>query len=660
MIIPSVWTEPFKDFLYNSLRAEAARKFRTHQLPTDLSAWKLHREKLVATIWEKLGVSVDHQLPLDYHETATTQLDGYAVKNIYFQSRPGLYVTGNLYVPDGKQPFPAVLNVHGHWSQGRLAERVQNRGHSLAKNGYVCLSVDAFGAGERSTTHGKYEYHGNNLGASLLNIGETLMGVQVVDNMRAVDLLCSLDFVNQEKIGVTGASGGGNQAMWLAALDGRIAAAMPVVSVGTFESYVTRHNCICELLPDGLTFTEESGVLALVAPRAVKLCNCLQDENPTFFVTEMLRSFGEAKKIYKVMDAYDKFSSQAFNLPHSYWPEIREAMLGWFDLHLKGIGNGLPKMEVPFTALPEENVMVFHKGQRPATIVGIAEYCRAKGREIKDSIQAEKSVDLENKRNKLKSILRISDWLELEQVHEYCPDGIWRKFALETTKGEMIPVLVAEPSTKSSEYVLFAHPAGKKHVSPAAIQKALDQNKGVILADFWGSGESHTEPDARYPDLSRAALWLGKSIQGEWAKQMALLCEFASTTFDAASVSLHAYREAGVAALLLNAVKNMSQEIIVEDSPVSYLFNQTVPPDYFSMALHLPGIIPWGDLPLAAAMTNAKITFLSPVLSDGEKVSDQQVRVWIQEFDSVIAKSRSKARIEFLTNDPKISTGDFR
>ena len=66
-------------------------------------------------------------------------MDGYTVKNIYYQSRLSLYVTGNLYIPDGKKPFPAVLNVHGHWAQGRLASRVQDRGHSLAKNGYICL-----------------------------------------------------------------------------------------------------------------------------------------------------------------------------------------------------------------------------------------------------------------------------------------------------------------------------------------------------------------------------------------------------------------------------------------------------------------------------------------------------------------------------------------
>ncbi|MFA6176566.1 MAG: hypothetical protein WC765_08320, partial [Phycisphaerae bacterium] len=178
-----------------SLRADAARKFRIHQLPTEAAAWKARRKELVAAIWKKLGVSIDHELALDYHETATIRMDGYVIKNVYFQSRPGIYVTGNLYLPNGAKACPAVLNVHGHWPRGRLEKRVQERGHSLAKNGYVCLSVDAFGSGERSTKHGEFEYHGGYLGASLMNIGETLMGAQVVDNMRAVDLLCSLDFV---------------------------------------------------------------------------------------------------------------------------------------------------------------------------------------------------------------------------------------------------------------------------------------------------------------------------------------------------------------------------------------------------------------------------------------------------------------------------------
>ena len=636
-----------------SLRAEAARKFRTHQLPTEAAAWKTGRKELVAAIWKKLGVSIDHQLARDYHETGTIPMDGYVIKNIYFQSRPGIYVTGNLYIPNGAKACPAVLNVHGHWAQGRLAERVQERGHSLAKNGYVCLSVDAFGSGERSTKHGDFEYHGGYLGASLMNIGETLMGAQVVDNMRAVDLLCSLDFVNKKKIGVTGASGGGNQTMWVAALDERIAAAMPVASVGSFESYVGRHNCICELLPDGLTFTEESGVLALVAPRALKLCNCLQESNPTFFVTEMLRSFHEAKKIYAALGAYDRFSYQAFHVTHGYWPEIREALLGWLDLQLKGKGNGLPKQEIPFATLPEEKLMVFKNGKRPSSVIGIAEYCRKKGALLRKTVLGRKAFDLPEKADELLSILRISDWLELKHVQEYSREGSWRKFALETSGGEMIPVLVAEPAAKPAKFVLFTHPSGKDQVCPDAIDEALRQNKGVVLADLWGSGETHEEPVSQYAILSRAALWLGKSMLGEWARQIELLRGFAATHLNASRVSLHAYRETGVAALLLNAVRNGNREIVLEESPVSYLFHQAVTPEHFSMALHLPGILEWGDISLAAAMTNARVHFLAPVMSDGARLSFQESQVWRKEFDFLIAKCKTKTQVTLGSRSPE-------
>ncbi len=145
---------------------------------------------------------------------------------------------------------------------------------------YVSVLIP-WGAGERTSVHGVTEYHGSNLGASFMNIGESLLGIQVSDNIRGVDLLCSLPYVDARNIGATGASGGGNQTMWLAAADERIKAAVPVVSVGTFESYVMRSNCICELLIDGLTFTEEAGVLALA--RAIMPCNHKLRRKPDFF-----------------------------------------------------------------------------------------------------------------------------------------------------------------------------------------------------------------------------------------------------------------------------------------------------------------------------------------------------------------------------------------
>src|SRR5690554_4341275 len=115
--------------------------------------------------------------------------------------------------------------------------------------------------------------------------------------------------------------------MWFAALDEQVGAAVPIVSVGTFESAVMGSNCVCELLPDGLKFTETAGVLALYAPRALKMCNHEQDSNPTFYPSEMLRSYHNAKPVFQMLGVEKHIGYEIFNLSHGYWPENREVML---------------------------------------------------------------------------------------------------------------------------------------------------------------------------------------------------------------------------------------------------------------------------------------------------------------------------------------------
>src|ERR1051326_562298 len=347
--LPSILSTIHEDFIDKKLREEAATKFNAYQLPTNRKEFETFKTYLRGKIIQKAGVVINHQLPLNVRETGIIRLKGYFIKKIAFQTRPGVYATANLYVPDGTGPFPAVIHAHGHWMNSKADEEfIQPVCHSLALNGYVCLAIDAFGAGERSTVHGTPEYHGSNLGASLMNIGESLMGIQISDNMRGVDLLCSLPYVDANKIGATGASGGGNQTMWLAAIDERIKAAVPVVSVGTFQSYIMNSNCICELLIDGLTFTEEAGVLSLIAPRALKMCNHYRDDIPTFVPAEMLKSYTKAKPVFQMLDAGNNISYSLSDSTHGYWPDDRQVMLGWFDLHLKGIGNGERKKEIPF------------------------------------------------------------------------------------------------------------------------------------------------------------------------------------------------------------------------------------------------------------------------------------------------------------------------
>ena len=601
MSIPNVWPEPWPNGLLNTMKAEGALAFRVNRLPNTLEGWKKHKEALRKQIWKSCGGKYDPSLDLNYTVTKTIDCDGYKVLCIHYQARPGIVVTGNLYVPDGDGPFPAVLNVHGHWAQGRLAARVQSRGHSLAKNGYVCLSVDAWGAGERSDVHGEFVYHGGLRGGSLIPLGETLLGDQIVDNMRGVDLLCSLPFVDSERLGVTGASGGGNQTMWVAAMDDRLKAAMPVVSVGTFESYIMNANCICECLPYGLTFTEESGILALTAPRALKLCNALQDSNPAFFVPEMLRSYTQAREIYRLYGKETEFSYQAFPLTHGYWPEVREAMLGFFDLHLKGIGHGEPRTEIPFETLPEEELMVFEKGKRPAEVMSVVDYLRKRATEAKT--REVTPADLRERQNELAAMFNLSrpsvkeSWVLGEQED-------WKLWTLRGDDGRIVPLVMRKGNSPDGKVAILAAPGGKAELADTALlEKCLADCSCVILFDAMATGENGNDRPNRVADfhnITRSLLWLGRSLFGEWANDFRLVADFALRNLGARLLLLGGLGEMGVAACLAAACPGQTAPVTVRalklPPSVAWRDGEKGTLATASMGICVPNFVNWGDI----------------------------------------------------------------
>jgi len=649
--LPSVLPANRADLLESNFRNQALLKFSVHQLPDNLKEWQNYRTALKKLIIEKAGVVIDHKLPLDIRETGSTQLNGYKIKNIAFQTRPGVYATANLYIPEGKGPFPAVITMHGHWPAGRLYESFQAIGQTLALNGYVCLNIDAYGAGERTTIHGTDEYHGANLGASLMNIGESLVGFQISDNMRGVDLLSSLPYVDANNIGATGASGGGNQTMWLSAVDERIKAAMPVVSVGTFESYIMRSNCVCELLPDGFTFTEEAGVLALVAPRAIKMCNIIND-NPTFLSSEMLRSFNNALPVFKLYHMENNISHLVLNKTHGYWPENREAMLGWFDLHLKGTGTGMAKKEIPFETLPNEKLMVYPKGNRDPKVETIAGYAKKRGVELRKVYLTTKAFDAGEKKKELRNILRAGEPSNLKKLHTYTSVDGWDRMALETTDEKLIPLLHIAPADKSLGYVIICDPQGKNNIAVNSLQEYKERGLGIVIVDLSGTGEAASKENPRDKSmvlhtLSRSELWLGKTIMGEWVKELCLVTDLLKSRYKAAKTGIDGSKEAGLAALFLSATEGKADYVIMREAPLSYLFDTRESVDFFSMAIHLPGFLNWGDVSLAAALSGKPVTIIHPVTMSGREIHSSRLKEYQTEFQALRKMTKQAGQTVF-------------
>ena len=655
MSIPNVWTEPFGSQLQKHCMHEAATRLRMFALNPE--TWQEDREEIWNRIAEAMGLHYDPELPLEYKEYGKPiKMDGYTIKRVSYLGAPGRYVSGNLYIPDGKGPFPAVISVHGHWVQGRLAERVQTRGHALAKLGFVVLAVDAFGSGERSQVYGKYCYHGGLRAVSLMNVGYPLMGILVTDNMRGVDLLQSLKYVDGDRIGATGASGGGNQTMWLAAMDKRIKAAVPVVSVGTFESYMRTENCVCELLPGGLEICEESGVLALVAPRAIKMLNAQLDPYESFQPKEMIRSVTEAKKIFDMYGVPGNISSQIFNTPHGFSPAAREAMLGFMLRHLKGEGCGDPVPEPEYECLPEEDLMLFKGGTRPEGFGTLPDFTNERAAEYAAALMEEKTISRSAKVFDLMQRLRNTGRIGMECGGTGTENG-WEKLMIQDLENDLIiPVLFRAPAPakgkkKASKQLLVLATgdiAGKTKLEKTDIlTEALERGDAVALLDLSDTGEVAYPLYFGLPQHHlqvRATSWLGGTLMGHWTGEYQIVADALLDRLDGEyQVTYGGVGDAGMAATFAAVLdERANSSAITENACCTFNLYEKGgvegESNILTLAMLVPGILEWGDLTLAAAMVRGDFTMIAPRNPDGSELTEDEAEF----FAECVATLRDK------------------
>jgi acetyl xylan esterase AXE1 len=618
-MLPSVWSEPFSREIIDKLKIEGAERFRHHQLPESAEEWSEKRQDILAELKQKLNIRIDHELALDCRYAKGEEFGNYIIKQVCFQSCVGRYVTASLFVPKGEGPFPGVVFMHGHNNEGRLGAKNQLHCHALAKTGYVVLFVDAFGSGERSSVHGEFEYHGGMLGGMLLNIGEALMGIQIIDNMRAVDLLCSLPCVDSGRIGATGSSGGGNQTMYLAAFDERVKAAVPVVSVGSYQSYIGGTNCICELIPDGLEICEESALIAMVAPRAIMLCNALHDINPTFYVSEMMRTYTEAQKVFTALGCSEKLRNMGFNGPHSYPGEVEAAMIGFFDFYLKNIGHAHP-VTVPEAVcqLPEQ-IMFFKKGERAPEVSSIPEYIQMRAEEFKKTAAG---TELE-----LAEVLHVDK--ETYKATYLSSEKGWQKYTIKTSRGRLLPFMFKRGRETACR--ILAAPRAKAELEEQnLIQKAEESGDSILIFDPWGCGECGYIRETlniliEQHQLSRALMWLGRRLMGEWCMDFLCAIDFAKQQLPDASLHLTGIRDSALAALYAIIITSQKVEMLdMIDFPATLVRKEEnnislpvsgleyVATEYFTMALGMPGILKWGDVDYAMKLAKCKINAIRP------------------------------------------------
>lgn len=307
-----------------------------------LDDWNAKKDEWRGQLFEMLGLDpLPEKSPLKPEVTGTTDHDEFTVERVQFQSRPGLYVTGNLYVPKNRdEKLPAILYVCGHGrvkkgdiSYGNKAH-YQHHGGWFARNGYVCLTIDTLQLGEiEGIHHGTYNHNRWWWNSR----GYTSAGVEAWNCIRALDYLQSRDEVDGERLGVTGRSGGGAYSWWIAALDERIKAAVPVAGITSLQNHVVdgcvEGHCDCMFMVNTYRW-DYAQVAALVAPRPLLISNT--DKDRIFPLDGVVDVYSKVRRIYELHGKVNNVGLQITEGPHKDTQELRVHAFHWFNQFLKG------------------------------------------------------------------------------------------------------------------------------------------------------------------------------------------------------------------------------------------------------------------------------------------------------------------------------------
>ncbi len=365
--------------------------------PDSLQAWEARAADLRTQLSVSLGLLPPLELdPIQPEIYGKLVRDGFSVEKVTFESLPGLYVTGNLYRPleiEAGRQLPGILCPHGHWQEARFydagdaqvrellasgAERFENaaRNHiqarcvQLARMGCVVLHWDMIGycdatqiSFDRAHRFGAQEKASEVTDAGWLLYSplaeahcQSVMGLQALATRRAVDLLLSLPEIDPERIGITGASGGGTQSFIGAALDDRISLAFPAVMVSTGM----QGGCTCENACWLRTGTGNIEIAGLCAPRPLGL-TAADDWTKTM----PQDGFPELRKLYGLYDVEDKVALfPAIHFGHNFNHVSRVHLYGWVNQHFD-LGYETPILERDFELLRPEELTVWDQQHPP-------------------------------------------------------------------------------------------------------------------------------------------------------------------------------------------------------------------------------------------------------------------------------------------------------
>ena len=449
------------------------KAFWRHASHGTLPEWEARKSYLKGQVLSAAGMDpLFPKTPLNAQVFGKLERDGYTIEKVLLETLPGYYLGGNLYRPRGKGgKFPGILRAHGHWVHGRLENThlCSNPGFgiSMARQGYVVFAWDMVGWNDTKQT--VHEFGGNRE----YLWGFTPLGLQTWNSTRALDFLQSLPDVDPDRVGMTGASGGGSQTFLLAAVDGRVKVTAPVNMV----SAIMQGGSPCENAPNLRLDSYNVELAALTAPRPQILISSPWDQSRNTMTEESVVIRG----IYSLFAKPENLDAVQIEAQHNYNRQSREAAYRFFGKFLLPMVGEIMLTERPFVVDKDEDMLALAGRKLPPNALdydGIFKQWREISRK-----QSDQTADLDTLRQRLIYALgadikpRIQHEISGEQI-QITRSGRRDRVAGYWHKGKGTPLLVVNPKGLA---------AG---IQSAALQAAVAMGRPAMAIEAFQTGDA--------------------------------------------------------------------------------------------------------------------------------------------------------------------------
>lgn len=606
--------------------------------------------------------------PLNPRITGVLKEDGYRIEKVIYESIPGYYVTGALYIPDGQTGrAPAIFYACGHSEEGFRVAIYQHIIINLVKKGFVVFTIDPMGQGER------YEYWDRNenkpvfpvpdhqhsyAGAQCFISGYSIASYFIWDVIRGIDYMLTRKEVDPDRIGLTGRSGGGNLTAYVGAIDDRVLAAAP-------ECYITNYKYLCktigpqcaeqnlyQMVHNGLDHPD------FIIARAPKPTLIISTTRDFFSIQGARESYHEASKIYKALHADNMLNMVEDDTVHASTGKNREAMYAFFQKNLNNPGSSKDvEVKIPDpeelrvtstgqvqTAMDAETVFSLNKTITEKEISKLNESRKDPDKHFKELLSNVArtsgyplwSIKANYSEGEITGILRDSVKLVFSGRYTY-PGYTMEKYLVPGTGNYMLPVIIMEPTGyKQNKIFLFLDTEGMAHAikQKKIYMPLLNEGYSLLFSDLPGIGSlgpGYMKGDS-YMEGTSYNQWFAAVLAGE--SHVGLRTHDLVKIYQCIKNNLPAYGEFSamatgpVAAELLHAsvIEPGISKIFLVSSFLS--FENIATTRYYKpefIPFTVAGALEYYDLPdLMAALCPRKIYIINPEGADGKPVASSE------------------------------------